>query len=68
MNQLDKHIGRIVRLNPLAFRELSRRAARQGAQLDNCFLVADVSRELRKLICYGGNLRITVGIPDVALI
>lgn len=68
MKQLDNYVGRIVRLNQQAFREITRRAKRQGAALENCFLVAEVSREMKKLICYGGNLRITVGVPEVVLI
>jgi len=65
---LDKYVGRIVRLNQRAFREIARRAKNQGAALENFFLVSGVSREMHKLICYGANLRITVGVADVVLI
>lgn len=68
MKQLDHYVGRIVRLNQQAFGDMAKRAKRQGAVLENCFLVAEVSREMKKLICYGGNLRIAVGIPEVVLI
>lgn len=65
---LDKYVGRIVRLNQRAFREIARRAKNRGAALENFFLVSGVSREMHKLICYGANLRITVGAADVVLI
>ncbi|MGE5469777.1 MAG: hypothetical protein ACM3X0_03150 [Bacteroidota bacterium] len=68
MTQLDRYVGRIVRLNQQIFQKILKKAARQGITLDNCFLVAAVSRELCQLICYGGNVRIAVGVPDVALI
>ena len=66
--KLEKYVGRIVRLNRRAFQEVARRAQSHGAALENCFLVAGVSREMRKLICYGANLRIVVGAADVVLI
>lgn len=66
--KLENYIGRIVRLNQQAFREIAQRAKRQGRAPENCFLVADVSRELRKLICYGENFRVAVSISEVALI
>jgi len=68
MKTLNKYIGRIVRLNQATFREVARQARGQENTLENCFLVAEASREMRKLICYGGNLRITVGASEVALI
>lgn len=66
--QLDKYIGRIVRLNQKTFQEIVKQAKRQGDTLENCFLVAGVSRKMRKLICYGANLRIAVGVSEVAFI
>ena len=66
--KLERYVGRIVRLNQRAFQEIARRARNRGAALENCFLVAGVSREMRKLICYGANLRIVVGPADVVLI
>lgn len=68
MKQLDQYVGRIVRLNQRAFRELAKGAKEQGKSLENCFLVAGVSREMRKLICYGANLRLIVGVSEIALI
>ena len=66
--KLDHYVGRIVRLNQQAFQEIRRRAKNQGEALENCFLVAEASRGMQKLICYGSNLRVIVGIADVALI
>lgn len=65
---LDKYVGRIVRLNQRAFQEIAKRAKSNGTALENYFLVSGVSRGMRKLICYGSNLRITVGIGDVVLV
>ena len=67
--RLDKYIGRIVRLNQTAFERLSRTATRQrGAIPDNYFVVAEISRQMHKLICYGANIRIVVGAADVVLV
>jgi len=65
---LHKYVGHIVRLNQNAFRKIAITAKSHGDALENCFLVAGVSREMRKLICYGANLRIIVGVTDVVLI
>ena len=65
---LDKYVGHIVRLNQRAFREIAKRARNQGTALENYFLVSGVSRGMSKLICYGANLRITVGVADVVLV
>jgi hypothetical protein len=66
--KLEQYVGRIVRLNKQAFQKLKCQAKLQGEALENCFLVSEVNRGLQKLICYGANLRIEVGIADVALI
>lgn len=72
MNALEKYIGRSVRLKKHALDELPRRRSSQrrdqDSGIENYFLVATVSRELRKLICYGANMRIEVGAADVVLI
>lgn len=66
---LDKYVGRIVRLNQMAFRRLSQTATRQrGVIPDNYFVVAEISRQMHKLICYGANLRIVVDVADVVLV
>lgn len=66
--KLNRYVGRIVRLNPCTFQEIARRAKNRGVALENFFLVAGVSKEMRKLICYGANLRIMVAISDVVLV
>ena len=68
MPMLEKYVGRIVRLKQQALHDVARRGKRRDEPLENCFLVAAVSREMRKLICYGANLRIAVGAADVVLI
>lgn len=68
MHTLENYVGRIVRLNKHAFQEITRRSRRHGEALENCFLVAAVGRGMRKLICYGADLRITVNLSDVVLI
>lgn len=66
--KLERYVGRIVRLNQGAFQEILGQAKKQGVALENCFVVAGISHEMRKLICYGADLRIMVGAGDVVLI
>lgn len=66
--KLNQYVGRIVRLNQRAFLKIAQSARNSGVALENCFLVARVSRGMRQLICYGANLRITVDVADVVLI
>lgn len=66
--KLDLYVGRIVRLNQLAFREIRNRAMRQGLALENSFLVAAVNRKLQRIICYGASFRIVVKASDVVLV
>ncbi len=68
MDQLQEYVGRIVRLNKQAYLALRERARRQGVALENAFVVAAVSRRMRKLICYGHNFRIMVSASEVALV
>lgn len=65
---LEKYVGRIVRLNQQTFRKILSPTKYRGVVFDNCFVVADVSRRMHKLICYGGDFRIIVGASDVVLI
>lgn len=65
---LDRYVGRIVRLNQQVFRQIAKRAMSRGVALENCFLVSGVSSGMRKLICYGASFRIMVGVADVVLI
>ncbi len=65
---LHHYVGRIVRLNKSAYQDLRRRAIRQGLALENSFVVAEFSRKLRKLICYGASFRIVVDVTEVVLV
>jgi len=66
--QIEQYVGCIVRLNKAAFEKIKERADRSGEFVENHFLVASVSKQMRKLVCYGGNMRLTVAISDVILI
>ncbi len=65
---LHLYVGRIVRLNKHVFQEIRHQAKRKGYALENCFVVSEVSRGVKKLICYGANFRIVVSASDVVLI
>ncbi|MDD5248553.1 MAG: hypothetical protein PHY45_06195 [Rhodocyclaceae bacterium] len=65
---LERYVGRIVRLKQDVFQPVIRRAQRQGIALENCFIVAAVSREMRKLICYGADFRVAVDAREVVLV
>lgn len=66
MPSLESYVGRIVRLKQQALRAAVKRGRPRPLPLENCFVVAAVSRELRQLICYGADRRVAVG--DVVLI
>ena len=65
---LDRYVGRIVRLNQSAFTQIFRRSKQREAIPDNYFVVAEISRKMHQLICYGANFRIVVGVADVILV
>lgn len=66
--KLNLYVGRIVRLNKNVFNEIKTQAMRKGHALENCFVVSEVNRSLKKLICYGANFRIVVSASDVVLV
>ncbi len=68
MKVLERYVGRCVRLKASAIGVLPRRRGREAVDFDNCFLVAAISREMKKLVCYGANMCITVAAADVVLI
>ena len=68
MQTLDKYVGRIVRLKDQAYQRIARSRRRISAHQENFFLVAAVDRQLSRLICYGGDRRITVGPTDIVLV
>lgn len=67
-NKIEKYVGCIVRLNKSAFDRIKEKADQSGAFVENYFLVASASKQMRKLVCYGWNLRLTVSLSDVALV
>lgn len=66
--QLHRYVGCLVRLDKRTFSKIAQRARARGIALENSFLVAQVSRQMRKLICYGACFRISVDPSEVALI
>lgn len=68
MDNPDRYVGHIVRLDQNAFQRLIEKARRRGLVPDNRFLVAAFNRKLRKLICYNADFRVTVSISEVALV
>ena len=67
-NKLERYVGRRVRLHNKAFLDITKNDKRSNEPQENCFVVASVGRGMRKLICYGANLRITVGVSEIVLI
>ena len=65
---LDRYIGRVVRLRKYAFRHMARMNVRRSVGLENCFLVAKADVAQQELTCYGENIRITVSVDDVVLL
>jgi len=68
MNKLEKYVGRIVRLNKQAYLRVAGRRKYGTEDQENCFLVAAIDRQMRRLICYGANCRIDVGPGEIVLI
>lgn len=68
MRNLKLYVGKLVSLRPVKFRLLLTSARLRGQNLDNCFLIGALSRQGRKLICYGSNQRVEVAASDIVLI
>jgi hypothetical protein len=68
MDKPARYVGHIVCLNHHVFRRVTEGLRRQGVMPENRFLVAAANRRLHQLVCYGGDLRITVDVSDVALV
>lgn len=68
MQHLEKYVGRIVSLNKEAFQKLVLQARQRGDSLENCFLVAAVSWEMQRLVCYGASMRVFAKATEIALI
>lgn len=68
MNKLNSYVGRIVRLNQQVFQKVIARDKKRGDTPENSFIVATVSRGMRKLVCYGSHLRIEVSMSEVVFV
>lgn len=68
MHKLERYVGRIVRLKEQAFRKVPGRRKYAAVDQDNCFLVAAIDRQMRRLVCYGANRRIDVCPAEVVLL
>lgn len=68
MRRLEHYVGRIVRLKDQARQRLAGRRKYLAEDQENCFLVAAVDRQMRRLICYGANLRIDVVPAEIVLV
>jgi hypothetical protein len=68
MENPDRYVGHIVRLEQNVFQRLIEQARRRGFVPDNRFLVATANRRLRKLVCYNADFRVTVSVSEVALV
>ena len=68
MSRIDRYIGRIVSLKDRVYREICARRLAGHRPTENCFLVAASGGTPRRLVCYGGNLRITVDVADVVVL
>lgn len=66
--ELQQYVGRVVRLNKDVYREIKARALRKGQDIENSFIVTEVSRSMRKLICYGADFRVVVSVDDVVFV
>lgn len=68
MKNPNAYVGRLVSLNPDVFRTVTQQGRCKGTRPENRFIVAEVSRKMGKLVCYGANFRVAVGVSDVALV
>lgn len=60
-------IGRYVRLKSAVFKKLAKRSGR-AAVLENLFVVAAIAQGVNKVICYGGDMRVTVSPADIVTV
>ncbi len=66
--RLERYVGRIVRLKQERYQSVAPRARRQSLSVENQFIVASVSDDEGKLICYGADFRVAVDAAEVALV
>jgi len=68
MKNLQRYLGKLVKLRHPHFATLLARARKRGLELENRFLVGAVSGRKRILVCYGGHLCLVVSPAKVDLV
>lgn len=68
MENPDRYVGHIVSLKQQAFQPIIDSARRRGVTPENRFLVATANHRLRKLVCYGADVRVMVRVSEVVLV
>ena len=68
MHKLEQYVGRIVRLKQQTYERILKRSRALADSEENCFLVAAIDRQMRRLVCYGGNHRIAVCPTEIVLV
>ncbi|MFT3963147.1 hypothetical protein [Propionivibrio sp.] len=68
MRNLEKYLGRYVRLEQQAFQRIAANRNPRAGHLENHFLVAAVDRRMRRLICYGANRRVDARADEIVLV
>lgn len=58
-------VGRMVRLKTQVFERVTRRSRAPDDALENSFLVAAIDTDMRRLVCYGADCRVSVSPDDV---
>ena len=68
MRELEKYLGRNVRLEQRAFQRIAGKRRYFAERPENHFLVAAIDRRIRRLICYGANCRVAALADEVVLV
>ena len=68
MPGLEHYVGSIVRLKQQAYERIVKKSRAVAESEENCFLVAAIDRQMRRLVCYGGNHRIAVCPTEIVLV
>ena len=68
MKNLQRYIGRIIRVTPARFALLAEAARRKGHAIENCFVVAAASVRQGWLVCYGSDTCVRLRPADVILV
>ena len=68
MRELEKYLGRNVRLEQRAFQRIAGKRRYLAGYPENHFLVAAIDRRMRRLICYGADCRVDAREDEVVLV